>query len=167
MCVGMRGVYLLRDPALDHAQHMCALVLGQFLPLRDLVHLLQTSAATRSRRMLCHEDRMIAPRRLLPVIPRKRRRQPLGDELRAVLHHRRQTPRLDVCALASDQFELAPEWGGGEPAKDFVNVDHARSNARHGETIHADGVTTRTAPTPQQRSTSASIFPAIIRKSMR
>src|SRR3954467_15387994 len=129
MCVGMRGVYLLRDPPLDGAQHMRALGFRQLVPLRNLVHLLQAAATTRRSRMLRHEDRMIPPRRLLPVISRKRRRQPLGDELRAMLHHGRQAPRLDVRTLASDQLELAAEGGGGKPAKDFVDVDHERSNA--------------------------------------
>ena len=83
-------------------------------------------------------------------------------------HHRRQAPSLDVRALASDEFELAPEWRGGEPAKGFVEVDHARSNAIARAGIrYAEGLTTRAVPPPQHRSTSASIFPAIIRKSMR
>src|SRR4051794_35332749 len=80
MCVGISGVYLLPDPALDDAQHVFAFALGQRLPLRDLVDFLQTPAATRSGRMLRNENRMIPPRRLLPVVPRKCRRQPLRDQ---------------------------------------------------------------------------------------
>src|SRR4051812_24564672 len=87
ICVGMRGVYLLRDPPLDRAQHVRPLGIGQLMPLSDLVHLLHASAAARRRRMLRHENRMSPPRRLLPVVARKRGCQPLGDELRAMLHH--------------------------------------------------------------------------------
>src|SRR3954469_11708452 len=63
MCVGIPGVYLLRDPTLDDAQHVSGLRLGQRPSLDDLVDLLQTAAATRSRRMLRNEDGVIPPRR--------------------------------------------------------------------------------------------------------
>src|SRR4051795_9883771 len=48
MCVGMRRVYLLGDPTLDDAQDVFDVVRGQRVPLRNLMDLLQTSAATRS-----------------------------------------------------------------------------------------------------------------------
>jgi hypothetical protein len=77
--------------------------------------------------MLRDEYRMIPPRRLLPIIPRKRRRQPLGNELRAMLHDRRDAPRFDVRPLAPKKPELAPERSRGKAAEGFVDVDHSFS----------------------------------------
>jgi hypothetical protein len=124
MCVGMRRVYLLGDPLFDDAQDVRGFVLAERTPLPDLVNLRQTSAATRSRRMLGHEDRMIPPRRLLSIVPRKRRRQSLADELCAMLHDGRQSPRLDIRALAANEPELSPERRRCEAAEGFVDVDH-------------------------------------------
>jgi hypothetical protein len=139
MCVGMPGVYLLRNPALDHAQHIRGFNLGQRMSLRDLVNLLQTSAAARSGRMLRHKDRMISPWRLLPIIPRKRRRQTLADELRAMPHDRRQSPSLDVRAFAADEPELAPEGNDGKAAEGFVDLNHdSCSTKKEPKGFHAE-----------------------------
>jgi hypothetical protein len=124
MCVGMPGVYLLRNPSLDHPQHIRGFNLGQRMSLRDLVNLFQTSAAARRGRMLRDKDRMIPPRRLLPIVPRKGRGQPLGDELCAMLHDGRDSPRLDVRAFAADEPKLPAEWSRSKAAEGFVDIDH-------------------------------------------
>src|SRR5437588_3722569 len=98
------------------------------MPLRNLMDLLQTSAAARSSRMLRDKNRMIPPRRLLPIVPGKRRRETLRNELRAMLHHLRDTPGFDIRTLASDEPELAPERSRSDAAEDFVELDHTNAN---------------------------------------
>ena len=151
MCVGMGGVYLLADPPLDHREHMRPLLGGEFMPFANLVNLLEATAATSAGAVLGNEDRMIAPRRLLPIIPRKRRCQPLRNELRSMLHDGGQSPRLDVRALASDEPELAPERGGGQPSKGFIDVDHEGGKRAEG-TGNSHGVR-RSAAAPYENRT--------------
>src|SRR5207237_3113251 len=96
----------------------------QLRAARGLVRLLETTAATRRRRMLRDEDRMIAPRRLPAVVLRIRGREPLLDEVAPLLHHARKSPRLEVRALFSFEPELAPERGAREAMKRRVEIDH-------------------------------------------
>src|ERR1041385_2034093 len=119
--VGMRGII---QPPPDGPKHVRALVAGERVTLLDLVHLLQAPAAARGRRMLRDEDRMVPPRRLPPVVARRRGREALADQLLGVAHDFLDSPRLEVRELAAAQAELLPEARAGEAAEDFVERDH-------------------------------------------
>src|SRR3954453_19830508 len=70
MCVGMRRSLLRAQPSFDGREHVHRFLRRQRLSLGDAVRLLQTSAAAGRRRMLGDEHRMIAPRRLPPIVAR-------------------------------------------------------------------------------------------------
>src|ERR1043166_7601932 len=106
--VGMRGII---QPTPDRAQHVRQLLLCQRMPLRDFVRLLQTPAAARGRRVLGDEDRVVAPRRLPPVVARRGGGEALADELLRVAHDFVDAPRLQVGELPPAQAELLPEAG--------------------------------------------------------
>src|SRR3954454_8503034 len=127
MCVGMRRSLLRPQPAFDGREHVRLLLGRQRLTLRDAVRLLQASAAAGRGRMLRDKHRVVAPRRLPPVVARLGRREALVDEARRLLHHALEAPRPEIRALAAGELELTPERGGAEAAKDLIHVEHRRS----------------------------------------
>ena len=59
--------------------------------------------------MLRDKDRMMTHRRLLPIINRRGRRQPLLDEISRVLHDNCQSFAPQVLKLFALQAKAAPE----------------------------------------------------------
>ena len=79
----------------------------QRMPLRDAVIFLQASSTTCCRRVLCDKNRMIPPGRLAAIVLRLRWSKTLRDEVIGLLHHVRQSPRLEIRELATRELELA------------------------------------------------------------
>jgi hypothetical protein len=79
---------------------MFLLVGAERPPSFDRVPFLQTASAAGSRRVLRNEDGMAAPWRLLPVFDWMRRREPLPDEVTAVLEHGGQSLLLQILELS-------------------------------------------------------------------
>jgi len=71
---------LPREPSFDHAQNVAFFVFAQLTAFRNAVPLLQTATAAGRGCVLRDEDRVVALRRLPPVVRRVRRRQPLLDK---------------------------------------------------------------------------------------
>jgi hypothetical protein len=82
--------------------------------------------------MLCHEDRMPAVGRLLPILVRSRRRKALGDELGGVLANGLHATKLDRGPVAPAQVELRAKAltpDGVEAAVDELDVLHRKLRA--------------------------------------
>src|SRR5205085_5857305 len=107
-------------PPFDDAEHVIELLFGQGVAALDLVRLLQASAAAGGRRVLGHEDRMVAPRRLPPVIARLGGSDALRDEIPPLLEHVRQSPSLQISQLPPLQAKLAAKGRRGKPAKGLI-----------------------------------------------
>jgi hypothetical protein len=83
--------------------------------------------------MLCHEDRMPAVGRLLPILVRSRRSKALGDELGGVLANGLHATKLDRGPVAPAQVELGAKAltpDGVEALVDELDVLHGIKGRR-------------------------------------
>ena len=116
---------------------MRTLLHRQLVAFGNAVRFLEATAAAGGGGVLGNEHGVIAPWRLASVILRLGGREALGDEIRGLLHHVRQTPRLQIRELASGETELLPEARAGELMKDALEIDHARYNRRGATVVSA------------------------------
>src|SRR5688500_8439345 len=120
----------MRQPPLNDRENVTRFVGRQLSPLLNFMCLEQTPAATGRRCGVRDECGMVAPGSLPAVVRRIRRSETPGDDLRRLLHHMGQTPRLEVRELAAGEAELAAEPGESEAVEGGVEVDHGTATVK-------------------------------------
>src|SRR4051812_49207468 len=96
----LRDGPLALDPAADDIDDVVALVDRELAPLRDLVVALEAAAAARGGGVLGDEDGVATVRRLLAVLVRLRRSEPLGHEVVRMIADHVHAAQLDGRAVA-------------------------------------------------------------------
>jgi hypothetical protein len=119
----------------DNSHNILSLLAAKFPALRQSMPFQQTRAATGSGGMLRHKHRMPAHRRLLPVIPRLRRRQPLGDDLPRMLANDIHPPLAQIQRILSPQSKSAAKLRLPQRREQFIQIPHrlAYSSCSSGE----------------------------------
>src|ERR1700759_3410715 len=97
------------DPAADYVHHVTPLLAGQLLPLGYLMPPEQARPAAGGRGVLGHEHRMAPVRRLLAVVVRLGRGQPLGGQVPRMQAQGRRGSLLGGRAFPATQVKLGPE----------------------------------------------------------
>ena len=115
---------VLAQPALEDANHVCALLGGELVPRRDAMPFLEAGAAAGRGAMLRDEHGMPAPWRLLAVVLRLRRRQSSRDEVLGVAEDDGQTLQPQVFRVGGAEAELRAEGSARERREEIVEVTH-------------------------------------------
>ena len=102
---------LVLQPARQHVDDVLGLQRRQRLAHADAMPFFQTGTTAGRGRVLRHEYRVTAKRRLLAVLVGMCGRQPRGDETLGMLQHFFQTVLLQVAIFGRFQYEAAAKGG--------------------------------------------------------
>ena len=127
------SAHLSADPLADDVDYVLLLLASELHSWRDVVPLGQAGPTARSGRMLGHEHGVPSIGRLLAVLVRMGRRQPLLDQLICVPAYGLGTAQLCDGAVASGQTKPRTKRLRRQPIKPCVDVP--RGPARHEMTM--------------------------------
>jgi len=120
---------LRTQPALQRRDHMRRLLVGQLRSARNVVPPGETPSTAGRRRMLRDEYRMSPPRRLPPVVQRRRGRESSRDQLLRLHENVRQATTRHVVTLRHPEMKSAPKRRLSQPSEHLVQCSHSRTHA--------------------------------------